>query len=333
MQKNNFYKQRLSGAAFRGADDANQASPALSAMRPYITSLLLASMMVLPRMAAQDAPGAPVKTAQFWKATSGKNVTYLLGSIHVGSKDFYPLPREVEDAFESSAVLVVEVDVNRIDKQKLNAFILAEGLYQGDDLLWHHVNKETKQNIEKYCSTYGLPVERVSKMKPWLLASMASAIVMMKSGIGLDSGIDKHFLDKAGKAKDKKRVVEIESAEFQLKIFTSLSDDLQEKFLDAAMEDVGGIPERTNRMMEAWLSGDPDRVEKLIRESSSGPEQIKKALLQDRNPHMADVAEEFLKGEEQAFVVVGAAHMVGQEGVVAILRNRGFKVELVALKQ
>jgi uncharacterized protein YbaP (TraB family) len=66
-----------------------------------LNTLLLACLVALPRMGAQDIPAA-VKKGLFWKATSGANTIYLLGSIHLGSKDMYPLPREFEDAFAAS---------------------------------------------------------------------------------------------------------------------------------------------------------------------------------------------------------------------------------------
>jgi uncharacterized protein YbaP (TraB family) len=85
------------------------------------------------------------------------------------------------------------------------------------------------------------------------------------------------------------------------------------------------------RMRDAWSSGDADGLDAITRESSKTPEKISRAILQDRNPHMADAAEQFLKGKEQAFLIVGAAHMVGKEGIVALLEKRGYKVEQVAL--
>ena len=74
-----------------------------------ISAFLLASLFVIPGIAAQDAASAPPKKALFWKASSASNVIYLLGSIHLGSKSMYPLPQKIEDAFEKSAVLLVEV--------------------------------------------------------------------------------------------------------------------------------------------------------------------------------------------------------------------------------
>ena len=297
-----------------------------------ISALLLACLAVLPRIAAQDAGSAPAKSALFWKASSAKNTVYLLGSIHFGSKSMYPLPREVEDAFESSAALAVEVDINHVDMLKTQALLLERGLYPGDDVLWNHIGKETRLQIEQFCSTNGIPSAGLAKMRPWMVEIMTAAIWMAKN-MDPELGIDKHFLDKAEKASVKKRVVEIESAEWQLKLLSSFPEDVQEQALAASMEESAQMPEMIRRMEQVWMSGNADRLEKLIGEYSRGPEPVRKAMLQDRNPHMADVVEQLLNGKERVFVVVGAAHLVGKDGVIAILEKRGYKVEQVSLKR
>jgi uncharacterized protein YbaP (TraB family) len=151
----------------------------------------------------------------------------------------------------------------------------------------------------------------------------------MRMGMDLNLGIDKHFLDKAGE----KRIVEIESADWQFNLISGFSDELQEKLLAAATQDAADMPETMKRVQASWASGDMEKLDAMLHETSHSPEEINKMMLADRNPHMADVAEQFLKGKEQAFVVVGAAHMVGKDGIVSILHKRGYKVEQVALQK
>jgi uncharacterized protein YbaP (TraB family) len=292
-------------------------------------ALLVACRVALLGLAAQNAAVTPAKKALFWKATSDSTITYLLGSIHLGSKDMYPLPKEVEDAFESSTALVVEVDINHLDRQKMHSLAMEKALYAGDDVLWNHVSAETRKRVEQFCEKYGIPTAGLAELKPWAVAIAAPVILMMKNGMDPHLGMDKYFLEKAGKAQDKKRVVEIESAEWQIKLLSGFSDELQEQCLAAVMEQADKMQDTVKRIQELWLSGDAEGLDRLTGETLRGPEQVTRALLQDRNPHMADVVERFLRGKEQAFVVVGAAHLVGKDGVVRILEKRGYKVEQV----
>src|SRR5262245_52409608 len=92
-------------------------------------ALLLACLTALPYASAQTAPAPAPKKALFWKVTSPTSTAYLLGSIHLGSKDMYPLPKEIEDAFAASTALLVEADVRHVDMAQMQAMVLEKGLY------------------------------------------------------------------------------------------------------------------------------------------------------------------------------------------------------------
>ena len=293
----------------------------------HISKRPLPLLLLALSHAAAQAPAPAPKKAIFWKVTSPTSVTYLLGSIHLGSKDMYPLPKEIEDAFANSAALLVEADIRKVDMAKMQTLVMSKGLYPPGDSLWNHITPETRKKLEQFCEQYGLPAANLAQMKPWVVSLTVASLPLLKAGMDPNLGIDMYFLNKA----DKKRVVEIESAEWQIDLISGFPDDLQEKFLAASVEEGFDMQSNLKRLRDAWTTGDADKVDAIIREDSKTPEKITRAMLQDRNPHMADAAEQFLKGKEQAFLVVGAAHMVGKEGVVALLQKRGYKVEQVAL--
>jgi len=294
-------------------------------------SLVLAGLAACAQLVAQGAAAAPApapaKKAMFWKVSSADKVAWLLGSIHLGSKSMYPLPKEMEDAFERSTALLVEIDINHVDMRKMQMLVFQTGLYGGDETLWDHVSPETRQRLEAFCEKYGLPAMAMLKMKPWAAAMMVSTLPLIKSGMEMNLGIDKYFLDKAEKSN--KRVVEIESADEQMKLVSGITAEMLEKSVTASAQQ--DPEEYGKRLQQAWMSGDAGQMEKFIQEQTSDAVEFAKAMVEDRNLHMADVAEQFLKGKEQAFVVVGAGHMVGPGGVVRILEKRGYKVEPVAI--
>ena len=296
-----------------------------------LTALALVCLAPLPRLAAQDTPAA-AKKALFWKATSGNNSLYLLGSIHVGSKDLYPLPKEIEQPFANAKTLIVEVDLNKVDMQQMTVMMMSKGMYQGDDTLWNHVSAGTRTKVEAFLDRYQLPAAGFAKLKPWVVAITAATLPMIKAGMDPNLGIDKYFLDKAEQSDPKKDVVQIESAEWQLNLLSGFSDAVQAKFLDSAIDQANDSIEHGKKIEEIWMSGDAAKLEAALNEDS-GPPEVTEALLTDRNPHMADIAEQYLKGKDPAFLVVGAAHLVGKDGVIADLRKRGYKVQQVTLAQ
>src|SRR6185312_10326344 len=108
----------------------------------------VAAMFTLGYAGAQQAP----KRCLMWRAVNGNNVVYLLGSIHIGSKDMYPLPKVVESAYARSKVLVVEVDLKKVDMTSMFAEVQEKGMYAPPDNLWKHVTPETKKHVLKFCS-------------------------------------------------------------------------------------------------------------------------------------------------------------------------------------
>ena len=282
-----------------------------------------------PGLSAQEQ--APARKAMFWKATSKDNAVYLLGSIHAGTKEMYPLAKEIETAFEESSTLAVEADIIHVDQSKIQSWVM-KGMYEGDDSLWNHVNEETKQKMEKTCELLAMSCVGLGKMKPWLLSVMLPAMAMMKSGLDANLGIDRHFLEKAAKTPESKKILEIEGAEFQLKMLSSLESTMQAESLGQALAQIDKVKEASVSMREAWMSGDVERMEAWLAKNMRGSEAMTKALLEDRNPAMADAAEQLLKSKSKGFVVVGAGHLVGKKGVVQLMRDRGYKVEQVALR-
>jgi len=232
-------------------------------------SLVLAGLAAAAPLVAQGALAAPApapaRKAMFWKVSSTNNVAWLLGSIHVGSKSMYPLPKEMEDAFERSTALLVEIDLNHVDLQKMQMLVFQTGLYGGDETLWDHVSPETRQRLEAFCEKYGVPAMAMSKMKPWAAAMMISTIPLMKSGMEMSLGIDKHFLDKAEKAA--KRVVEIESADEQMKLVSGITAEMLEKSVAASAKQ--DPEEYGKRLQQTWISGDTGQMEKIMREQTS----------------------------------------------------------------
>ncbi len=294
-----------------------------------LTACLFAGLVTVPRLPAQDSP-ATVKKGLFWKATSGANTLYLLGSIHIGSKDMYPLPKEFEDAFAASKTLIVEVDMGKVDMQKMQAMVLARGMYGAGDTLWNHVDSDVRKQLEAFCDQYQMPAGMLAMMKPWLVSITVATLPMIKAGMDPNLGIDKYFIDKAEADGSSKNVVEIESADMQMNLLSGFSDDVQAALLASSLKQAGKSLDQSKKVQDLWLRGDAAKVEAALHEDA-GPPEVEKVLLYDRNPHMADVAEQYLKGKDQAFLVVGAAHLVGKEGVVSLLEKRGFKVQQVAL--
>jgi uncharacterized protein YbaP (TraB family) len=264
-----------------------------------------------------------------WKVTSPSTEAYLMGSIHLGKKEFYPLPKEIESAFDRSKYLVLEADETKLDQAKLQQMILERGLYGEGDGLSKHVPPATLKAANAMMEGFGMPAGSTERMKPWFLAITASLLAIQKLEYSPEFGIDRHF---AVAAKEKGReILELESMEFQVKLLSGFADDEQVKFLDSTLEETKNAKERMDTIVSAWSKGDAAALEEeLIRKPlQQHPEQagFMAKMIDDRNVGMAKKVGGYLKTKDVYFVVVGGAHLLGEKGMLKLLEKDGFKVE------
>lgn len=275
-------------------------------------------------LAQTQQPDVKPRRLLMWKASSPTTTVYLLGSIHLGDKELYPLPEIVESAFNASKLLVVEINIKDVDKGTQNKLLLQYGFYPQDDGLSKHLTKKTAIALGNFCSEHGFPRILLEKMKPWAVATTLEVLALQQAGEDPTLGIDLHFLNEAKQQK----IEELETADFQMTALSSGTEGEQEEMLAGTLKELDKPKEHIQKLKDIFLSGDPDSLQKFLEEHNT-PKQLYKRLLIDRNGPMAERIETYLKGSDQSFVVVGAAHLVGDQGIVKLLQQKNYKVELI----
>jgi uncharacterized protein YbaP (TraB family) len=261
-----------------------------------------------------------------WKIQSKAATIYLLGSIHFLKQEFYPLPEAIESAYDSSEVLVVEANVNDIGKLDLTTF-MDKALYSDDDHLEKHVSPETYLLIKRKTRSLGIPLELADTQKPWFLALSLQALELMKLGYDPRHGVDYHFLSKA---QGKKRILELESLDEQIKFLSGFSDREQEMFLLDTLKNLRSAGSQMDTLAQAWATGDTKTVESILTNNTTEDRaiaQIQEKLLDERNTKMVSKIEGYLCSGGSYFVIVGAGHLLGKRGIVELLKTRGYFAE------
>lgn len=275
---------------------------------------------------AEKSQASNTNKCFLWKVQSRTATVYLLGSIHYLKKNIYPLDRRIEDAFNRSGALVVEANIDDIGKVDLLG-LMEKAFYTDGDTLDRHISGEAYTLVEKNLASYGIPVELVKNQRPWFAALTITSFGLLKSGLDPDYGIDKHFISEA---RGKKKILELESLEYQMELLSSFSDSEQEAFLLYTLQDLAIIDREADQLILAWTNGDAKAMESLMLKGSVGTRNasfIYEKLLYERNNKMSSRIEDYLKTRETYFVVVGAAHLIGNRGIVEILRKKGYAVE------
>jgi len=288
-------------------------------MRKILLAITLFVLFVASARAANDR-------ALFWQVQSEHAKVYLLGSIHYADESFYPLRREIEQAFYSADHLVVEINIDDEKAQRYRELIQLKGSYQGDATIRDDISEETYLQLQHRLHRLGIPLEMVHKQKPGILVLTLTATQVMKMGFMPEMGIDAYFLKRAKSSK--KNIIELETVDDQMNIFLNITDgDL------LLRETLHSLDEADMLMMDmtrCWKRGDEACLEKILFEDAMTryPSfmRIYDDLFFKRNENMANAIKGFLDGKGIYFVVIGAGHLVGDKGIPTLLRNAGFDV-------
>jgi hypothetical protein len=287
--------------------------------RSFGISLLLAATSALPAQ----------QRLLLWEASGENGKAYLFGSIHTAKPEMYPLNAAVEAAYASSDSLVVEVDVNAVDKQAVSRKTMALGLNFDGTTLADALPPEELEKLKAFCEERGLPFAALNIMKPWLAAMTLAIMEYQRLGYDFEIGVDRHFLKQA--AESGKQIVELESAEFQLEMLAGFSPELQQKFVLYSIRDLANVPEKVDRLVKAWKRGDAAELEALMLDMGQGDsnelQPVYDAMITQRNYSMTTKVGEMIEAGGTHFVVVGAGHLIGDEGLVNLLnKDERFRV-------
>lgn len=262
-----------------------------------------------------------------WKAKGNNNTVYIFGSLHLAKPELYPLDEEIENAFESSEVLAVEVDIGKQNPFELQQKFFEKGMYYGSDTIADHLSEETFKLAKEKLASLGMDISYMIMHKPWFLAINLVTLELVKLGFDPNYGIDKYFMDKARGNKD---IVELETIDFQINLFDSFNDNQQELLLFSTLLDIDIIEQEMEKMISFWQSGDAKGLEEVLRKGLDEYPQvlpIYEKLFYERNKTMTEKIETFLAGGKDYFVVVGAGHLVGKEGIIQLLKEKGYSLQ------
>ena len=292
-----------------------------SKLSRILSVLILVSLVIVVRDTLSQSP-----KSFLWKIQSKTSTVYVLGSLHLAKKEIYPLSQKIENAFDQSDFLVVEANVNdikKIDIQKL----MESAFYPANDALEKHVSPETFEWVKKETERLGIPLELLDKQKPWILAMTLVSLESIKLGLDPNLGIDKYFLSKA---EGKKKILELESLDYQIRLLSGFSEKDQELFLIYTLKDLNVMEQEVGRLIQAWVSGDAQAVESILARSVSEDKRLSailEKLIFERNRRMVAKIEDFLRTKETYFVIVGAGHLVGNQGILKLLGGKGYLIE------
>jgi uncharacterized protein len=292
-------------------------------MTSYGLAFGLVLALVRPLFAEEVKSTAPTLHS-LWKVEDKTNSLYLLGSIHLLKKEHYPLPLPIEAAYSNAQVAVFETEIDRMEQAETQAKILAKAMLPEGETLKKILSAETYLSFSNRIRQAGLPMMMFDRMRPGLAAMTLEVLAMQEMGAQAELGLDLHFFKRA--RQDGKAVIGLESLDFQIALITDIPKEEGELILKATLRDMEKAKDILSEMISTWQHGESAKLETLLNESLDEFPAISKRFLTDRNRQWLTKLDELLHADKTAIVIVGAGHLVGKEGVVELLKKKGYKV-------
>ncbi len=256
------------------------------------------------------------ESASVWKVTAPHGGTiYLGGSIHGLASTDYPLPSAYNRAFDASSALVIEDDPN-VSKRAADKFYKS-GFYTRGDSLKNHVDPRTYDYVRRVFRT--VPEAELAKLKPWML------IMMLWSGGTNDLGIEAFLMNRA--RINQKPILGLESFREHADVLAGMPDKQAELVLLQTFIPQTPGTDLHDKLLAAWRRGDADAIARLTREMERDLPTFARRLIVERNQNWIPKIEGYLRDRKTYFVVAGAAHMGGPNGVLALLKAHGYRIE------
>jgi uncharacterized protein len=260
-----------------------------------------------------------------WEVSKDNHSIYLLGSIHYLRKENFPLHKSIIDAFDASKRIVLEIDLNRISPGVAQKVTLDKAVYRDGQTLQQNVSQETYQLAEQRASKLGIDMRVMAPMKPWFVALTLAAIKFQQIGLDPNLGVDHYLAERAKRSG--KSTSGLETLEFQIGLLDQLSKRDQESLLRETVVELDLLDTNINQIVQAWLKGDSDSLEALLLAGMKEYPEVHEKIIVDRNRRWVPQIEKIFAQGDGGMVVVGAAHLIGKDGVIEMLKARGYRLE------
>lgn len=262
------------------------------------------------------------QASSVWKVSYQSNTFYLAGTVHVLAEQDYPLPSAFEQAYQAADIAVFESDLLSMAKPSAQQRIMNDLRYKTGAHLYQNLSSETQLALDSYLNQRRLDKALIASFKPGMVASFLSLTELQHLGIDA-KGVDAYFTERA-KAERKPRLA-LETVDQQIAFLANLAQGNEDKFISYTLADIASMQSLMSQLKLAWAKGDTQFLDHhFVQPLAAQFPDIYQHLLVDRNKQWLTSLEGFARTDRVEVVFVGAAHLVGEDGLVALLLQRGY---------
>jgi uncharacterized protein YbaP (TraB family) len=265
-----------------------------------------------------------MSSPDFWLAEHAGQQIWLLGSIHVGNAEMYPLPPSIMQQWQQAETLVVETNLDQSDPSSQEN-LLSYAILPEQTTLAQQLSSSLYQKTLQTAAQYHLTEPLLSKFRPWFVAIMLQQQAIQQAGYQPSFGIDQYFISQA---KDRQIDIQyMETPEQQLAYLAGLGN-IENDFLDATLQQITKIDHDLPDLIKAWEQGDQNKIMALLEDEDTSPalqQYLEQHLIKERNQNWIPKIKSL--PAKHNFMVVGAMHLYGENGLLRLLESNGYKLK------
>jgi uncharacterized protein YbaP (TraB family) len=299
-------------------------------LRAYIGRVLgVALLLVLPTAAIAESALPARATPALWRVHNGTSTVYLFGSLHILPRGYNWTTPEIERAMSASDVFIFEVPVDEAAIQDQKAFIIEHGLLPLRQSLRSLLSTNEFQAYSAVLRRAGLKPELFEHYRPWLAAVMVGLAYLHRDDLLTLKGADDDLM---AYARDHgRKLIYLESIRQQMELLTGGDDNGHLKALKNLIVTLPQSRNQEKELIETWSRGDAAHFSALLDGYFKDRPEAREFLVDRRNRNWLDPLKQALGRQNgTTMITVGAAHIGGENGLLALLCGQGYEVERVA---
>ena len=270
----------------------------------------------------QAAPPAVADSPALWRVAGRENTVYLFGSVHLLKPGEFALDGPVGLAYQDAEAVVLEVDLDDLSPLDVAAATAALAVDPQGRGLMALMGPEAAAAQER-AARAGIDLTLLERFEPWFAGLTVVTMALASEGYTAGAGVEQLLQERA--AMDGKEILGLETVEDQLTALDSLDPGLQRDFLLVALDDASRTNEALAGFLAAWKVGDVGRLAAELDAEFDDSPALYRSLVIERNRRWLDRLVDLLDDERDYLVVVGALHLVGPDGLPAMLEAHGYE--------
>jgi len=280
--------------------------------------LLLA--LALAFAAAPAAAQPPV-----WVVSDADSTIVLFGSVHLLPPGLDWRPDALDAALKDADDLWFELPIDASASREAAQIAFARGVLPEGQKLSDKLSWRSRARLRRAAERLDVPLAALERMRPWLAEVTLGVAQLAKNGANGSDGVERS-LSAAAPSSAQRRA--FETPEEQIALFADAPEKEQLASLRHSLRQMETEPDAFQKLLKAWMAGDLKGLDRLgLKPMRRASPELYRRLVVQRNARWTEVLVERLQGSGETVVVVGAAHLIGKDGVPAMLRARGVAVE------